>query len=240
MVDVEHYEGIVAHIAYEFSRKFKMLDVADIRQELWVWFLEHPKKVAYWQKEHDDKNQIKLIARSLRNAAKDYCQREKAKVVGYRVEDNYYYDKQLLEAILPGVFTGSRTPPSLTDMGYSNTKKVLSEGNNWLAMCADVDKALQKMNLEQWDILYTRYCNGVEIVKIGEELNISQDAVRMRINRAMNTLLNILGGERPRKERDIVEVEESETASNESNSEQWENPTQTFAADELEGDNFDL
>ena len=72
---------------------------------------------------------------------------------------------------------------------------------------------------------------------MGEELNISQDAVRMRINRALNTLLNILGGERPRRERDVIEEEETETASNENNSEQWENPTQTFSAlDPLEGD----
>jgi hypothetical protein len=117
-------------------------------------------------------------------------------------------------------------------MGYSNTKKVLSEGNNWLAMCADVDKALKKMSLEQWDVLYTRYCNGLEITKMGEELNISQDAVRMRINRAMNTLLNILGGNRPRKERDYVEGEEPVTTSNVSDNEQWENPTQTFVADD--------
>jgi len=213
-----------------------MVEVADLRQELWLWFLEHPKKLKHWEKEHDEKNLSKLVAKSLRNAAKDYCQREKAKALGYRIEDNYYYDKQLLEAILPAVFTGSRTPPSLTDMGYSNTKKVLSEGNNWLAMCADVDKALTKMSLEQWDILRTRYAHGLEITKMGEELNASQDAVRMRINRALNTLLNILGGNKPRKERDYVESEEPETASNEHDNEQWENPTQTFSEEAEEND----
>jgi RNA polymerase sigma factor (sigma-70 family) len=203
----ERYENIVAHVAYEFSRKFKMVEVADLRQELWVWFFEHPKKVKYWEKEHSEKDVSKLVARSLRNAAKDYCQREKAKALGYRVEDNYYYDKQLLEAILPSVFNGTRTPPSLTDMGYSNTKKVLSEGNNWLAMCADVDKCLKKMNLEQWTILHTRYADGLEMTKIAEELGVSQDAIRMRVNRAMNTLLNMLGGEKPRRERDYTEDE---------------------------------
>lgn len=228
---IERYESIVGHIAYEFSRKFRMVEVADLRQELWLWFFEHPKKIKHWEKEYDDKNLSKLVARSLRNAAKDYCQREKAKALGYRVEDNYYYDKQLLEAILPSVFSGSRTPPSLTDMGYSNTKKVLSEGNNWLAMCADVEKCLKKINLEQYALLSYRFRDGLEIVKIGEELNISQDAVRMRINRAMNMLLNMLGGERPRKERDYAENEEPETAIDVNNNEQWESPTQTFEED---------
>lgn len=228
---VERYEDLVGHIAYEFSRKFHMIEAADIRQELWLWFLEHPKKLKHWEAEYDDKNSIKLVARSLRNAAKDYCQREKAKSLGYRVEDNYYYDKQLLEAILPGIFNGSRVPPSLTDMGYSNTKKVLSEGNNWLAMCADVEKCLKKISMDQYIILSYRFSDGLEINKIAEDLSVSQDAARMRINRALNTLLNMLGGNRPRKERDYVEQEPGETASNENDNEQWENPTQTFSED---------
>jgi RNA polymerase sigma factor (sigma-70 family) len=235
---IERYESIVAHIAYEFSRKFHMIDVDDIRQELWIWFLEHPKKIAHWEKEYDEKNRTKLVARSLRNAAKDYCQREKAKVLGYRVEDNYYYDKQLLEAILPGVFNGTRTPPSLSDMGYSNTKKVLSEGNNWLAMCADVEKSLNKINKEQYLILSYRFNDGLEITKIAEELSITQDAARMRINRAMNMLLNMLGGNRPRFERDLSETDTSGTASDGNDSDVWDIPTQTFSDDE--GDENDL
>jgi RNA polymerase sigma factor (sigma-70 family) len=208
-----------------------MIEAADIRQELWLWFLEHPKKLKHWETEYDDKNSVKLVARSLRNAAKDYCQREKAKSLGYRVEDNYYYDKQLLEAILPGIFNGSRTPPSLSDMGYSNTKKVLSEGNNWLAMCADVEKCLKKISTDQYLILSYRFYDGLEITKIAEDLNVSQDAARMRINRAMNSLLNMLGGNKPRKERDYVEEESPGVGDAQRNDEQWGNPTQTFSAD---------
>lgn len=226
---VERYEDLVGHIAYEFSRKFHMVESADIRQELWLWFLQHPKKLKHWETEYDDKNSTKLIARSLRNAAKDYCQREKAKALGYRVEDNYYYDKQLLEAILPGVFNGSRTPPSLTEMGYSNTKKVLSEGNNWLAMCADVEKCLKKISDDQYMILSYRFQDGIEIIKIAEDLNVSQDAARMRINRALNSLLNMLGGNRPRKERDYVENEQDAAAKDDNDSNVWEIPTQTFS-----------
>ena len=97
---IEQYENLVANIAYEFSRKFQMVEVNDIRQELWVWFLEHPNKVKTWEA-LDGKQATKLIARSLRNTAKDYCQKEKAARVGYRVEDNYYYDRELIEMLLP-------------------------------------------------------------------------------------------------------------------------------------------
>lgn len=208
---IERYDNLVSHIAYQFSRKYSMLDVQDIRQELWIWFLEHPNKVKSWEK-MDDKESVKLIARSLRNCAKDYCQKEKAKIAGYNVEDNYYYDKQVLEFILPAVLRGDNTSPSMIDLGFTATKKVASEGGNWFAMMADVDKALKKLNEEQFNIIYLRFGDGSDNGTLAKELSISEDAARMRVNRAMNSLLNILGGTKPRKERDYKEEDNGEAS----------------------------
>jgi len=222
---IEQYDGLVASIAYEFSRKFHMVETNDIRQELWIWFLEHPNKVKTWEA-LEGKQVIKLIARSLRNAAKDFCQKEKAQVVGYRVEDNYYYDKELVELLLPAVFSGSRKPPVINELGYVNARKVLSEGNNWSAMCADVENAFSKLHEEQQFILDTRYGEGLEIGVLSEQLSISQDAARMRINRAMSNLLNLLGGKKPNKERDYKDGEAMPLV----DSDVCEQPTQTSAA----------
>jgi RNA polymerase sigma factor (sigma-70 family) len=204
---IEDYDGVVSSIAYEYTRKYRMVEVDDLRQELWLWFLTHPKKVKHWQTELDSKQSVKLIARSLRNAAKDYCQREKAKVVGYRVEDNYYYDKQLLESVLPAVLTGVREAPVLSDLSFSNVKKVASEGNNWPAMCADITKAYNKLSKEQQGMIFLRYASGLEMGAIASEVSSSTDAVRMRVNRALKNMLNFLGGNYPRRERDYTEEE---------------------------------
>jgi len=200
-VDTEKYEGLVGAIAYEFSRKYHMCDADDIRQELWLWFLTHPNKVKVWEA-IDDKQSIKLIAKSLRNAAKDYCQKQKAHAVGYRVEDNYYYDKELVEVLLPAVIRKDSSAPALNDLGHSSTKKVASEGGNWLAMVADIDKALDKLTLEQKSIIFLRFGDGCDNKTFAKEMGISEDAARMRVNRALNNLLNKLGGSRPRKEAD--------------------------------------
>jgi len=138
---IERYENLVGYIANQFSRKYQMLDVSDIRQELWVWFLEHPNKLKAWEV-MDEKHSVKLIARSLRNCAKDYCQKEKAKIVGYKVEDNYYYDRQVLEILLPAVLRGDSTAPSMVDLGFTSNKKAASEGGNWFAMMADIEHAI--------------------------------------------------------------------------------------------------
>ena len=206
---IEEYDGVVSSIAYEFSRKYRMVDVDDLRQELWLWFLTHPNKVKYWHDSHDSKQSTKLIARSLRNAAKDYCQKEKANSVGFRVEDNYYYDKNMLESLIPAVLTGNREAPAMSDLSLINVKKVASEGNNWPAICSDIEKAISKLNKEQRDIVILRYASGLELGAIASELSISKDAVRMRVNRALKSMLNFLGGNYPRKERDFTEEEVS-------------------------------
>ena len=206
---IEQYENLVANIAYEFGRKFQMVEVNDIRQELWVWFLEHPNKVKTWEA-LDGKQATKLIARSLRNTAKDYCQKEKAARVGYRVEDNYYYDRELVEMLLPAILRGDMVAPALTEMGYQSTKKVASEGGNWFAMVGDINRGLHKLSTEQYYVLCLRFEEGNDNATMAKELEISEDAARMRVNRALNNLINYLGGERPVKERDYAPGEGSE------------------------------
>jgi DNA-directed RNA polymerase specialized sigma24 family protein len=160
----------------------------------------------------DIKQSTRLIARSLRNAAKDYCQKEKAHAVGYRVEDNYYYDRQVVEMLLPAVMRKDMTAPSLKDLGFSNNKQVASEGGNWFAMMADIERAMDKLIDEQKVILYLRFGDGCDNTTLAKELSISEDAARMRVNRAMNNLMNILGGSRPQKEKDYTQEEADERA----------------------------
>lgn len=225
---IEKYEGLVGAIAYQFSRKFHMVEPADIRQELWLWFLTHPKKLKTWE-DLDGKETTKLISRSLRNAAKDYCQKEKARIVGYHVSDNYYYDRQILEILLPAVFTGSNVAPSMVDLGFTATRKVASEGGNWFAMMSDIDKALTKLPEEQWNILYSRFRQGQDNSDVASELQISDDAARMRVNRALNSLLNLLGGSRPRRERDYKDDESTDNIR-----EDIERPIESSDEDRLE------
>jgi DNA-directed RNA polymerase specialized sigma24 family protein len=171
--------------------------------------LEHPNKVKTWE-ELDGKQSIKLIARSLRNAAKDYCQKEKARAVGYKVEDNYYYDREIVEVLLPAVLRGDRIAPAMADLGFTNSKKVASEGGNWFAMMADIERGLARLTHEQLTIIYLRFGDGCDNVTLAKELSVSEDAARMRVNRAVNNLLNFLGGQRPRRERDYTEEQVNE------------------------------
>ena len=100
--------------------------------------------------------------------------------------------------------------PAMTELGFTKAKKVASEGGNWFAMMADIDKALSRLTQEQLTIIYLRFGDGCDNVTLAKELDITEDASRMRVNRAVNNLLNFLGGTRPRKERDYTEEELNE------------------------------
>jgi len=106
-------------------------------------------------------------------------------------------------------------------MGYQSTKKVASEGGNWFAMVGDINRGLHKLSSEQFYVLCLRFEEGNDNATMAKELEISEDAARMRVNRALNNLINYLGGERPVKERDYTAGEKEDE-----NGEV--NPTQTF------------
>jgi DNA-directed RNA polymerase specialized sigma24 family protein len=100
--------------------------------------------------------------------------------------------------------------PAMTELGFTKAKKVASEGGNWFAMMADIERALARLTQEQLTIVYLRFGDGCDNASLATELGISEDASRMRVNRAINNLLNFLGGSRPRKERDYTEEQVNE------------------------------
>jgi hypothetical protein len=74
-------------------------------------------------------------------------------------------------------------------------------------MVADIQRGFAKLDEKQMSMLYLRFGDGCDNKTFAKELGISEDAARMRVNRSVNNLINILGGSKPRKERDYTEEE---------------------------------
>ena len=72
---IEDYNNLVQTLATEYARKYSMIERDDIGQELWLWFVGHPRKYNEWL-ELKENDRDKLIAKSLRNAALKFCERE--------------------------------------------------------------------------------------------------------------------------------------------------------------------
>ena len=195
---IQDYNDMVQTLASEYYRKYSMLERDDIAQELWVWFVAHPRKYKEWS-ELEAKDRDKLIAKSLRNAALKYCEKEKARKSGYDTSDLYYYDASVVEAFLPSIIGGTYAiPVSIQDLNAKFGSGNVSDGNNWLALRSDIYKAFEKLSDAKQNILRLRFSiDSPDWTLLSKEMDSTPDGARMKVQRAINSLIKNLGGWRP-------------------------------------------
>jgi RNA polymerase sigma factor (sigma-70 family) len=210
---VREYDLLVSTLAMEYSRKYSIVETADVKQILWMWFITHPNKYTEWSK-LPPKDKEKLIAKSLRNAALKYCEQEKARKFGYDMVDLYYYDPSVIEAFLPSILADSYEIPSkIQDLNFKFGKSgEVTDGNNWLVLRSDIEKAFNKLAEAKQNILRLKFtADNYEWNDLAKELNTSPDGARMRVTRAINSLIRILGGWRTFNDTDnLVDKNEDE------------------------------
>ena len=201
---IKKWDYIVDSVASEYHLKFK-IDIKDIQQSLYEWFVDHPNKLNTWEAigEKDAKN---LIYRSLRNQALDYCQKWKAKSGGYETSDLFFYQADMIEALLPSVLRGEINTGHKLDLGGSARPSAPSEGGNMMAMMIEIDAGFWKLNKEDRYLLFLRYEDALDFAAIAVDMKLpSEDTARMRNKRAIRKLINKIGGFRPYRDEDLPE-----------------------------------
>ena len=202
---VAEYYDMVQQIASEYRNRYSMVERADIEQELWLWFFQHPNNIAKWKAEQDEKSCDKLIAKSLRNAALDYCVKEKAVAEGYNAMDNFWYSKDFVKMLIPGVLTDNweKLETAMTNTGRST--KAPSESGDWMAYGADIRKAFDELDEVEQNLVFLFYAQDVDSKQLHEETNSERPTVKataMAANRALNKIVRSLGGFSPFKDED--------------------------------------
>jgi len=195
---IADYNDMVQMLAAEYANKYKMLQKNDIAQELWVWFVGHDTKLKEWE-DLEQKDKDKLIAKSLRNAALKYCEREKARSIGYDLSDLYYYDASVIEAFLPSIIGNTyEIPQSIQDLNVKFGTGQASEGNNWLSLRSDIAKAFNKLSEMKQNILRLRFSvESPDWAILSKDMDSTPDGARMKVQRAVNSLIKNLGGWKP-------------------------------------------
>lgn len=208
---ITEYDSVVLTLAAEYHRKYPMVETPDIQQILWLWFVTHPNKYSEWSN-LDKKDKDKLIAKSLRNAAIKFCEKEKAKLIGYELLDLYYYDSTVIEAFIPSIIAESYEIPSkIKDLNFKfNKSESNSDGNNWLVLRSDIATAYYRLTEAKQNILRTRFgAENSEWSVIAKELNTTPDGARMKVQRTVNSLIRSLGGWRPHSDEDTKVIKEN-------------------------------
>jgi len=165
--------------------------------------------IARWKAEQDEKSCDKLIAKSLRNAALDYCVKEKAVAEGYNATDNFWYSKDFVKMLIPGVLTDNweKLETAMTNMGRST--KAPSESGDWMAYGADIRHAFSKLTEVEQNLVFLFYAQDVDSTQLHEVTDSDRPSVKataMAANRALNKIVRNLGGFPPFKDDDNQEV----------------------------------
>lgn len=171
------------------------VDSDDVMGEMFLWVASHDKKVQQWI--DDGRKGMSKLNTALFRAGHRYVNKQRAEAIGGQLSDMYWYSIPVLEELLEDVwvYTDWLPTPSLDN---NRSQSSPSEGNNRTAMLVDVAFAVSTLPKEDQDLLRDRYCDGgAYIDAIASKLEEGPDAVRKRIDRLLNKLIEKLGGEPP-------------------------------------------
>jgi hypothetical protein len=200
------YKEMMVRIASDYKRKYPMVELDDLQQEMYLWFVSHPKKFKEWST-HEPKDRDKLIAKSLRNQCLMYCEKEKARKGGYDITDVYYYNAAVVEVFLPTIIAESYEMPSkLKDLGSQTKSSEINDGMNWLGLRSDIARGYYRLSEAKQNILRLRFSDpDAPWARVAEELDTTLDGARMKVQRAMTSSIQSIGGWRPYHDKDTTE-----------------------------------
>jgi len=108
---------------------------------------------------------------------------------------------------LPTIIAESyEMPAKLKDLSGIRGKSDVSDGMNWLAMRSDIARGYYKLPAAKQLILHIRYADeDAEWTKVADELGTTPDGARMKVQRALLSLIQNIGGKRPYHDEDTLE-----------------------------------
>lgn len=188
---------MVQQIATELKRSFPMVERDDLVQELWLWLASHPDKVETWAA--DGKRGERFMAKALRRAGRGWAIGEKAAIVGYEVDDLYFYSTALLRELIPEALDRELwvEPGVVSETGKLSPTGRPNEGGNRVAMLCDVRSSIEAGSTSDKEILWTHFGLGMDEEEHALVLDVTIEALRTRIHRAVVRLQKRLGGPKP-------------------------------------------
>lgn len=194
-------EPIVRQAARQVEQRFHgYVDMDDLCQELRLWCFEHEAKLSEWLDSDDPKDVkhgSKKLMISLSREAERTARKERAVMLGYKPEDEWFANKGVLQELLPVVISGGYdgyevTPKELVQGGRSDP----AEGNGRLALLSDVKAAWEAHPSPLLERIYGSD-TPVSRQELADEYGISTVTLSKRENHALDMMIRFLGGATP-------------------------------------------
>ena len=200
----EQVNEITSVLAYNLSKKYhRFAEQNDIKQAMNEYAWKRKDKVnEYLMREEENERRMgyKAFSTFMRRAGERYARKEKARALGYELGDEYFYRIEMIENLIKvlGSEDAHLTNQVLDpDVHGIKAKKQASEGNNLLAMLADVDRAMKKLDPRTQGILNSRFAHDQPLTEIATAWDISPQRVEQISARGIRDISELLGGGAP-------------------------------------------
>jgi len=182
----------------------KYVEAADVRQECLLAAALKENKIVGWLRQEGD-SEVKRGERSLlkflQKKAEVYARTQKAEALGYQLEDEYFYESGLIEALIAVMATGDYELAGQildpADVGGRRKKTLASEGNNIIALVSDANSAFKKLSSRDQQILMWKFGNGLSSQEIADQLGVTRQRIDQLLRRGVRKMIESLGGANP-------------------------------------------
>lgn len=202
-VDVEKLSeavSIVSARVYSKYRTVRILDDADVSQELWLFAWRKRDKVQEYMDREGRQAQRKgwsALLTMLQRAAERYCQKMKAKEGGYELVDLVWYTPDAIKDWIGVLINGTEVLTNQMDDDKIKRSALANEGWNLEATLADINAALDSLDVTERAMMIEAYGNSVPHRTIAEVFEISESTLERRLRDSLKKMVEFLGGERP-------------------------------------------
>jgi len=192
--------GLISVASRTVARRFQgFVTPEDVKQECYVWCMRRHDKVAQWlDVDQSDRQAVKAGANqfitTMYRVAEVYARGERAIILGYRIEDEWFANTGVIAELLPIVLAGGYDGYEAPEGDGSRSRRDPAEGNSKLAQLADVTAAWQA---HPDPLLERLYGTSATRDQIADEWEISRPTLKDRERKALKKMVDFLGGESP-------------------------------------------
>lgn len=200
--DQQFMDDLTAVIAIQASRLnrryYRWVDIADLRQEMWLHVLKRKDRFSEYMMRDDPDERRKgwaAVHKSVWRAGDQYCRKAKADSTGYRTSDESFYDREQVRSLMEMKFSGTSLTNQVDDR--PKVKRIPGSGYMLETSMADIEQALKRLTDEERDILVSVYGLDQPEEEVAETYGMTRAKLRRTVQRACSKMIEHLGGESP-------------------------------------------
>jgi RNA polymerase sigma factor (sigma-70 family) len=194
--------ALVRRVAHSTSSSFPAYVTSDdVEQDIWLWVLKNKASVS--RVIRDNESWPAMLYSTMAKVAHSSAMTEEAATNRYSLDDTYEYSTKVIKTLLESVFDYEDWQPSPgPGNGMPKAKGQANETGDRTAMLADVNRAVVGLPDDQYNLIIWHYKYHKSFPELASILEVTENAARLRLNRAVEAIRRALGKKTPSEMRE--------------------------------------